>query len=404
MSGKPIEGNGRSHPKPRIILKTQENLKVRKISNNFGKQLKLAPNIIKMNSDNRPYVKVVIGGREVTALLDSGANISVLGQDSEDLIKENGLKTRVDASIIKTADGKKHNSVGSIDIPITYNEVTRVVKCLIVPTLVNKLLFGANFWDNFNLVPAICGITEVTENKINNTEHNLTPEQKDKLREALRLIPEAKPGKLSYQTFIKHNIDTENSKPVECRAYNYSPETEKQINEEIDRWLCLDIIEECTSPWSNPLVAVPKGLNKIRVCLDARRLNAITVKDKYPMPNVNRVFARMKKLKYFGTFDLNDAFMQTLLEDDAKEKTSFIVPGRGLFCFKRMPFGLVNSAATQCRVMQRVLGYDLEPRDFVYLDDIVITAETFDEYCSLVKIIADRLTKSGLTINIEKSD
>ena len=78
--------------------------------------------------------------------------------------------------------------------------------------------------------------------------------------------------------------------------------------------------------WSNPLVAVPKGLNKIRVCLDARRLNTITVKDKYPMPNVNRVFARMKKLKYFGTFDLNDAFMQTLLEDDAKEKTSFIVP------------------------------------------------------------------------------
>ena len=188
MSGKPIEGNGRSHPKPRIIVKTQENLKVRKISNNFGKQLKLAPNIIKMNSDNRPYVKVVIGGREVTALLDSGANISVLGQDSEDLIKENGLKTRVDASIIKTADGKKHNSVGSIDIPITYNEVTRVVKCLIVPTLVNKLLFGANFWDNFNLVPAICGITEVTENKINNIENNLTPEQKDKLKATSRLV------------------------------------------------------------------------------------------------------------------------------------------------------------------------------------------------------------------------
>lgn len=139
------------------------------------------------------------------------------------------------------------------------------------------------------------------------------------------------------------------------------------------------------------------------MCLDARRLNAITVKDKYPMPNVNRVFARMKKSKYFGTFDLNDAFMQTLLTDDSKEKTSFIVPGRGLFCFKRMPFGLVNSAATQCRVMQRVLGYDLEPKVFVYLDDIVITAETFNEYCALVKLVAERLRSSGLTINIEKS-
>ena len=53
--------------------------------------------------------------------------------------------------------------------------------------------------------------------------------------------------------------------------------------------------------------------------------------------------------------------------------------------------------------MQRILGYDLEPRVFFYLDDIVITTETFDEYCDLVKIVAERLRKSGLTINIEKS-
>ena len=65
------------------------------------------------------------------------------------------------------------------------------------------------------------------------------------MREVIQLIPEARQGALSNQTYLKHKIDTGNNKPVESRANNYSPETERQINEEIDRWIKLDIIEEC---------------------------------------------------------------------------------------------------------------------------------------------------------------
>ena len=74
-----------------------------------------------------------------------------------------------------------------------------------------------------------------------------------------------------------------------------------------------------------------------------------------------------------------------MLDDESKEKTSFAVSGRGLFCFKRMPFGLVNSAASQCRLMDRVLGVDLESRVFHYLDDIIITAESFDQMVELME-------------------
>ena len=209
-------------------------------NNNINKHLTIAPNIIKIKNDNRPYVVVKIGNRELTALLDSGANVSILGKDSEDIIDENNLIVRPNDSIIKTADGKEHKVKGTIDIPITYNNVTKVVKCLIVPSLVNKLLFGANFWDNFNLVPAIGGLTEVTESKKNNTEHQLTDEQKGKLREVLLMIPENNGKKLSFQNLIKHKIDTGDHKPVESKAYNYSPETERQINLEIERWLELN--------------------------------------------------------------------------------------------------------------------------------------------------------------------
>ena len=169
MSGKPVRGNEKSRSYPSFIKKTQTKFN----NNNINKHLTIAPNIIKIKNDNRPYVVVKIGNRELTALLDSGANVSILGKDSEDIIDENNLIVRPNDSIIKTADGKEHKVKGTIDIPITYNNVTKVVKCLIVPSLVNKLLFGANFWDNFNLVPAIGGLTEVVLMK----DHEFEPKK-----------------------------------------------------------------------------------------------------------------------------------------------------------------------------------------------------------------------------------
>ena len=92
MSGKPLRGFGKSQPKPKFKIRTQEYSLVRKSVSNGKRELKIAPNIIKIKSDNRPYVKVVIGGREVTALLDSGANISILGQLD---LRENNSKVCV---------------------------------------------------------------------------------------------------------------------------------------------------------------------------------------------------------------------------------------------------------------------------------------------------------------------
>lgn len=185
ISGKPVRGNEKSQSYPLLLKTTQTHFR----NNRISKQLKLAPNVIKIKNDNRPYVMVKVGNKELTALLDSGANVSILGRDSEDIIEEFNLIISFDNSIIKTADGKSHKVNGSIDIPITYNDVTKVVKCLIVPTLENKLLFGVYI---IYYSTSYCGLTEITERKIDSAEHQLTDEQKGKLREALLLIPEIK--------------------------------------------------------------------------------------------------------------------------------------------------------------------------------------------------------------------
>lgn len=364
---------------------------------------KVAPDIIKVKNDNRPFVRVKILSNEVIGLLDSGANVSVLGRGSDILIVKTGIKVTQANSKVQTADGQLHQCDGIVNLPITYNDVTQILKCLIVPTLKHRILFGCDFWKAFRLVPAVCNIDLIPEEKADNTEHDINHEQRQRLREALQKFYVATEDKIGCQDLFKHHIDTGENRPISSTPYYYSAEVEIKLNIVIDRWIKLGIIEPVSSEWRNSLVVVTKADGSARPCLDARKLNNITKKDNYPMPNMNRILSRQKKAKYFCTFDLKDAFLQTMLDKESKEKTSFAVPGRGLFCFSRMPFGLVNSAASQCKLMDLVLGYDLEPRVFHYLDDIIIAAETFEQMIELMEIVAERLKKANLTINLKKS-
>lgn len=93
-------------------------------------------------------------------------------------------------------------------------------------------------------------------------------------------------------------------------------------------------------------------------------------------------------------------------EESSKEKTAFTIPGRGLFQFNVMPFGLSNAVQTQCRLMDSLLGFDMEPFVFAYLDDIVVGVATDDLRTHLfyLKETARRLNEAGLTINLQKSE
>ena len=79
---------------------------------------------------------------------------------------------------------------------------------------------------------------------------------------------------------------------------------------------------------------------KVRLCLDARKLNSVTVKDAYLLPLIEGIFSRLQTAKFISSLDLKDAFWQIPLDAKSKEKTAFTVPGRPLYQFVSMPFGL----------------------------------------------------------------
>ena len=126
----------------------------------------------------------------------------------------------------------------------------------------------------------------------------------------------------------------------------------KAMVAEVDNMLGHDIIEPSASGWSSPVVMAIEPDGSYRFCLDFRKVNEVTKKDAYPLPQMHGILDKLRSARYISKLDLCKGFHQVPLEESSRDKTAFTVSGRGLFQFKRMPFGLTNAPAT----FQRLLG------------------------------------------------
>ncbi|XP_026830521.1 uncharacterized protein LOC113563294 [Ooceraea biroi] len=205
-------------------------------------------------------------------------------------------------------------------------------------------------------------------------------------------------------TLTKHRIDVGSHLPIKQHCYLVSPKVQEAIREEIDKMLGSEIIEPSYSVWSNPIVMVRKPNGKYRFCLDFRKVNSISRKDAYPMPNMGRILDKLRAARYISTNDLSQAYFQIPLEKESCEKTAFSVPGKGLYHFVRMPYGLTGAPTTFQRLLDHLIGPEMAPYVFVYLDDIVIVTPTFEEHIVWLKKVLDKITAAGLTINAEKCE
>ncbi|XP_017486925.1 PREDICTED: RNA-directed DNA polymerase homolog [Rhagoletis zephyria] len=200
---------------------------------------------------------------------------------------------------------------------------------------------------------------------------------------------------------MEHLIEVfDDTIPIKQRHYPMSPIKKKYAYDEIDRMLKLDVIEESNSSWSSPIVLVEKP-GKKRLCVDMRKLNESTKRDAYPTQHVEGILSRLRETYFISGIDLKDAFWQIPLESSSREKTAFTVPGRPLYQFKVMPFGLCNASQRLCRLMDKVISSRLREHVFVYIDDLLICSPDFDSHLVHLAEVAECLAGAGLTINLE---
>ena len=199
---------------------------------------------------------------------------------------------------------------------------------------------------------------------------------------------------------IEHYIETRGP-PVFSRPRRLDAaklEAAKREFAELER---LGIIRRSSSPWSSPLHVVLKANGKLRQCGDYRRLNEMTIDDKYPLPHLQDFNRHLEGATVFSKIDLQRGYHQVPVHPDHIPKTAICTPF-GLFEYLRMPFGLKNAAQAFQRMMDRILAG--LPYVFVYLDDILVASKTHEDHRRHLEEVCEILAANGLIVNQEKCE
>ena len=211
-------------------------------------------------------------------------------------------------------------------------------------------------------------------------------------------------GQTGVSNITEHRIVMKDNRPTKQRYYPRNPAMQAIIDEEIDDLLKKDCIERSYSPYSAPIVITQKPSGGWRLCVDYRQLNEHSIPDAYPLPRINHILTQLGNGRYFTTLDLKSGYWQIPMANDSKAYTAFTVPGRGLYQWKVMPFGLHSAPATFQRALDRIIGPEMEPYAFAYLDDIVVVGSTFEEHARNLKEVLRRLKEANLKLNVDKCE
>ena len=202
---------------------------------------------------------------------------------------------------------------------------------------------------------------------------------------------------IGYCPLLEHDIDTGDALPIRQsprRPPLSSGDAEATIIQEM---LQAGVIQPSTSPWASPVCLVRKPDNSYRFCIDYRKVNVLSKKDAFPVPDIHDALDNLRGARWFATLDLLSGYWQLGLTDRARERSAFCTR-QGLFEFVRMPFGLCGAPATFCRLMTIVLAGLLLIVCICYIDDIIIYARTQSELLERLNTVLVRLASHGFKI------
>ena len=178
---------------------------------------------------------------------------------------------------------------------------------------------------------------------------------------------------------IEHHIDTGQHPPIRQALRRHPPPHLQAIREQTELMMKQKIIEPSVSGWTSNVVLVRKKDDTLRFCVYYRRLNEISQKKAYPLPRIDSCIDAMNGARWFSTFDLRSGYHQLLMDEESRDKTTFVTR-EGNFRFWVMPFSFTGAPATFQRLMDVVMsGLNLEVC-LVYLDDIIVYSADVDTH------------------------
>lgn len=193
-----------------------------------------------------------------------------------------------------------------------------------------------------------------------------------------------------------------NDVPIHCAPRRLSYYERTEIQKIVDNLMERGVIRPSESPYSSAIVLVKKKNGKIRMCIDYRAINKLTIRDNFPLPLIEDCLEYFAQKKYFSTLDLKDGFHHIEMHKDSVKFTAFVTPF-GQFEYVRMPFGLKNAPAVFQRYIYMKLKTLITARKIVvYLDDICIATHDLNEHLKVLTEVLQLLKEAGLELNMKK--
>lgn len=361
---------------------------------------------------------------KVDFLLDSGAKTSIMSIDDSD------ISALIDGSggSVKGVGGRQ--SIGkAVECTFTLDcapEKTfqHFLKPSKIPGEPHLVLLGTDFlakfdltlfdWENERVLMGdtwvyYANTTQATETTFDVSAH-LSIDQKKKVIATIDKYAESvfvhNPRAPKRSSLGVHTISLNSKQPHKDKVRRiprkWCEATDQQVNEMLEN----NIIQESVSPYSsNPLMVTKKDGCK-RFCVDFRTLNGNTIKDTYPLPDVDEMIDQFWGCQFFTQLDLASGYWGIPMHPEDIEKTAFVAP-KGKYEFLVMPFGLVNAQATFQRSMDKMviqLRNDGNKDVDAYVDNIIIYSKTFEQHVQTLDRVLNLADQANLSLRADKCE
>lgn len=396
----------------------------------------------KKEKKGRLFLEAKIGGQPVKALVDTGASNNFL-QHLE--AKRLGIPFKEEQGWLKAVNSEPRPIFGvARGVEVRLGEWCGRADFSIVPMDDYPVVFGMEFMDQVKAIPipfanTMCILEEGNTSMVplsrevsfqskqlsalqctrgikkgqptflatlkeeeDSSNLELPMEISQVLEEFKDVMPPSLPKELPPKREVDHKIElVPGATPPSAVPYRMAPPELEELRRQLKELLDAGYIQPSKAPYGAPVLFQKKKDGTLRLCIDYRALNKITIKNKYPIPLIDDLFDRLGDARWFSKLDLRSGYYQVRIAEGDEPKTA-CVTRYGSFEFLVMPFGLTNAPATFCTLMNRVFHPFLDKFVVVYLDDIVIYSKTLDEHVQHLRQVFQVLRENKLYVKKEK--
>ena len=206
---------------------------------------------------------------------------------------------------------------------------------------------------------------------------------------------------IGLTNMVHHEIDTGSVRPIACQCRRIPFGLEEKVDKLIQDLADKNIIRPSQSPWNAPLVVIPKKNGDLRLTVDYRKLNSITKRPIYPIPDANQLFDTLNGSALFTTLDLSSGYYNVPMKSEDIGKTAFSTRTNH-WEFVRMPMGISTAPATFQRLMHKIFEKEKWHQCLIYLDDILVFSKDLQEHIDRLRTIFERIRASGVKLSPKK--